>query len=280
MLAAIRAFFAERGILEVETPLMMQAKAAEVHLHNLAVGELSLQTSPESAMKRLLAAGSGPIYQICKAFRGQEQGQKHNPEFTMLEWYRPGFSFEAMLQETLSVIELITGEKLVQRYSYKQLFEQHVGINPHSCDSNALMAAAEKHSLGSFSDMQHSDWLDLIMSQVIEPSFKPDVLTVVLDFPASQSALAKRVLNNDDETVARRFEVYFSGLELANGYDELIDAQAIEQQLQGNDKALLEAATAGIPASCGVALGLDRLLMASQGLDDIRQVLSFSAERA
>ena len=185
-----------------------------------------------------------------------------------------------MLQETLSVTELILGEKLVERYSYKQLFEQHFAINPHTCNRDTLAAIAQKHNLGDFSDMQHSGWLDLLMSQVVEPSFKPDVLTVVQDFPASQSALAKRVNNSDEELVARRFEVYFAGLELANGYDELIDAEAVDKQLQGSDTALLDAAKAGIPASCGVALGLDRLLMAAADVADIRQVLSFSADIA
>lgn len=279
ILAQIRQFFAERGVLEVETPLLMQARAAEPHLLNFMVGTKALQTSPESAMKRLLAAGSGPIYQLCKAFRAEEQGRLHNPEFSILEWYRPGFSFEAMLQETLSVIEMVVGEKLVERHRYKTLFEQHFGLNPHACSSAELASCALKVGLGEFNDMSHSGWLDLLMSQIIEPTFAPNVLTVVLEFPASQSALAQQT-DIEGDTVAKRFEVYFAGMELANGYDELTEVSAVARQLQGQDAALLAAAEAGIPSSCGVALGVDRLLMAASDASKIEQVLSFSADIA
>ena len=279
ILADIRQFFAQRGVLEVETPLLMQATAAEPHLQNFNVGDKALQTSPESAMKRLLAAGSGPIYQVCKAFRAEERGPKHNPEFTMLEWYRPGFAFEALLQETLSVIELVVGEKLVERTTYKALFEAEFGINPHACETAVLAECANQAGLVTFSDMQHSDWLDLLMSQIIEPKFDPEVLTVVFEFPASQAAMAQ-CIENEGDTVAKRFEVYFAGLELANGYDELTDADILAEQLQGHDASLLAAAQTGIPASCGVALGVDRLLMAALGVSEIAQVLSFSTDIA
>lgn len=279
LLSRIRDFFQQRNVLEVETPLLMRASAAEPHLHNYQLGDYALQTSPESAMKRLLAANVGPIFQICKAFRADEQGPKHNPEFTMLEWYRPGFSFEATVQEALSIVELGVGEPLVRRYTYAELFEQHFSADAHAISDEELARLASEHIDGQFSDMSRAAWLDLLMSHVIEPALDPESITVIENFPACQAALAKTLEDDNGNVIARRFEIYFAGLELANGYDELIDPVAMSDALAGADSALLAATASGLPASCGVALGLDRLLMASLKIPQISDVLSFDFSR-
>ncbi len=279
LLSQIRCFFDQRGVLEVETPLMMRAQACEPHLQAFTLGEFALQTSPESAMKRLLAAGSGPIFQLCKAFRFGEQGHKHNPEFTMLEWYRPGFSFEAIIQETLAIIELVLGECIIHRYRYHDVFYKAFGINPHVATLAELKYIAEQHVEGCFEDMSHSDYLDLLMSCVVEPEFDANAITVITDFPACQAAMAK-LENTDSHSYAKRFEAYYAGLELANGYDELCDATELASRMGDTDPHLIGAMQAGLPECCGVALGIDRLMMAKMQERDINKVLSFGFTNA
>lgn len=258
----------------------MSARSAELQLSNMTVEDLALQTSPESAMKRLLCAGSGPIYQICKAFRAAEQGRNHNPEFTMLEWYRPGFSFEQMQSETLALIAAcLDYHAPLNRHSYREVFLTHTGLNPHSATLAELQAYADLHIEASFSDLSRVDYLDLIMALRVEPQFDRDCLTLICDFPAEQAAMAKCVSNDHGETVARRFEVYFRGLELANGYDELDDVVELARRLGASDGHLVAALEYGLPPSCGVALGVDRLLMCVLQADTIADVLSFDFPR-
>lgn len=277
----LRAFFQKRNVLEVETPLLMRATAAETHLKNFSFGDYALQTSPESAMKRLVCAGSGPIYQLGKAFRAEEQGRRHNPEFTMLEWYQPDYSFEQMIQETVSLIRQVLPQRETTAQSYRAVFETHTGLNPHQCSDKQLADYATRHIDGYFDDMSRSDWLDLIMSQCIEPKFEATKLTIITDFPACQAALAKTVNDIHGAVVAKRFEIYCGGLELANGYDELCDPIPLAKVLAGNDEAMLAAFKASaIKRCCGVALGVDRLLMLQQQTTNIASVLAFSFERS
>lgn len=280
LLARIRAFFTERDVLEVETPLLMRARAAEAQLQNFTVAQRALQTSPESAMKRLLCAGSGPIYQTCKAFRYGELGRNHNPEFTMLEWYRPGFDFDAMQRETLALIGVCLGQNpVVVCRSYRDVFFSATGLEPHRASRADLAALVATRIEGDFSSLSRLDYLDLIMSSLVEPQFDPSVLTVISDFPAEQAAMAKITINAAKEKVARRFEIYYCGLELANGYDELDDARELAQRLGDTDPALIAAMSAGLPACCGVALGVDRLLMCAENADVISKVISFDYDR-
>jgi elongation factor P--(R)-beta-lysine ligase len=261
VLKKIRTFFAERNILEVDTPLLSQATVTDLHLQSFVTQyfqedkikfkNLYLQTSPEFGMKRLLAADSGPIYQICKAFRnGGESGRLHNPEFTMLEWYRPGFDHHQLMDEMEQLLQLVLNTLPAERISYKDLFLQYVEINPHTasieklknCLTGIRAARASKRcpisneplpgGRGSDSKYQtieinlnsddRNDYLHLLMSHIIEPNLgqnnKP---TFVYDFPAAQAALAK--IRHDDPLVAERFEVYINGIELANGFHELTD---------------------------------------------------------
>ena len=278
---SIRSFFAERHVMEVETPLLMQATAAEPHLQNFHIAGRALQTSPESAMKRLLCAGSGPIYQLCKAFRLGEQGRRHNPEFTMLEWYQPDYSFTDMIDETLALIQSILGEKSVETHRYADVFRSVTGLNPHTATINDLKTYADAHIDGVFDDMTVSDWLDLIMSQCVEPQFDPTNLTVITEFPACQAALAKTSLDTMGNAIAQRFEVYSGGLELANGYDELCDPTQLDEVLDGNDALMLAAFQTGtLQQCCGVALGVDRLLMLTSNTQSLSDVLAFDYSRA
>lgn len=304
----VRGFFETRGVLEVETPLLCAGTVTDQHLHSLSSQLASpsgrrrmfLQTSPEFAMKRLLAAGSGPIYQICKAFRDDEQGAKHNPEFTMLEWYRPGFDHYRLMDEMDELLATVLDVPTAERRTYGELFAEALGIDPHLADRQVL--ARGVHDAGvsvvGFEDAPRDDWLHLLWSHCIEPSLgtqgRP---TFVIDFPASQAALA-RLRPGDPETgrpaVAERFEVYIEGVELANGFHELADGaeqrRRFEADLDGRrrvgmpevpiDQRLLSALEAGIGDCAGVALGMDRLLMLRLGAQHIDRVLAFPTARA
>ncbi len=305
LLATVRQFFAERGVLEVETPLLGRHTVSDVNLASFSVNTGStsvsgqaqgwLQTSPEYAMKRLLAAGSGPIYQICKAFRqeGQEAGSRlHNPEFTLLEWYRPGFSLEDLMDETSELVGRVLKVSSIPRLAYAEVFAEHLHINPHRIDDAELQALTrQKIDLGE-AELDATDCLQLLMNQCIEPQLP--ACCIVYDYPIAQAALAEISKNAQGDSVARRFELYAAGMELANAYQELTDADeqrrrfAHDQQLREQrglprspiDENLLAALTHGLPACSGIALGLDRLLMAALGEKDISKVLSFDHERA
>jgi len=305
LMAAVRDFFAQRGVLEVETPLCSRYATTDPALdpfvtryagpHAPPQGTLYLQTSPEFPMKRLLAAGSGPIYQICKAFRNGEYGRRHNPEFTLLEWYRPGFDHRRLMGEVAELVQTALGAAMpVERWTYADLFHHHLGIDAFHAPSDALAMRAREFGVDTegMAGASRNAWLDLLLSHVIEPRLPPDRLIFIHDYPASQAALAR--IRPDDPPVAERFELYVGPMELANGFNELLDPQEQRRRFRAEQRActmagtperplderLLQALAAGMPATAGVALGLDRLLMLKVGARDIREVLAFPLERA
>lgn len=289
LLTLIRNFFAERQVLEVETPLLCQTTATDPHINSfyLTPYQRYLQTSPEYAMKRLLAAGSGSIYQICKVFRDDEIGRWHNPEFTMLEWYRVNFNDRDLMQEVDQLLQTVLNSQPAEKYSYQELFLKYLNIDPHRADLMTLQKVAEQQGLdfSQLDNLNRDDWLQLLLNHCIEPHLGFNRPTFIYDFPASQAALAR--LKTDD--VAARFEVYVNGIELANGYHELTDPQEQQQRFLKDiaqrqqlsypkvpiDNRLLAALNAGLPNCAGVALGLDRLFMIATQAQSIHQVLSF-----
>lgn len=313
--ADIRAFFALRGVLEVETPLLCSSAATDLHLAAFAIEgkgllrPLFLQTSPEFAMKRLLAAGSGPIYQLGKAFRAGDISARHNPEFTILEWYRPGFTLPALMDEMEALLLATAGSAAAEqitpgvatsfarceRTTYRALFETRFGINPHTADAAMLRTLVLRETtFGDAAALDAVACLDLLFAMLIEPSLGHVQPVFVFDFPALQASLARVIVNDDGDRVAARCEVYMRGMELANGYLELTDA--IEQRrrfVADNaaraarglpeiplDERLLAALAAGLPECSGIALGVDRLLMLRTGAASIDAVLAFAAPQA
>ena len=292
----IRHFFSQRHVLEVDTPILSRAAPTAPYLESfktefIPMGSIDkasyyLQTSPEFAMKVLLAGGSGSIYQIAKVFRNGERGRLHSPEFTMLEWYRPELNLEELMDEVAALLQTITSYSESVRFSYKEVFSQYLNINVLVCSKDELQKLAIK-KLPSFSGdfyLDRDGWLELLMSQVIEPelaSLKKPVF--IYNFPASQAQLAKVKLDNDSEQVAARFELYAGGLEVANGYDELLDAKELRKRFEYDnqqrlklgkaempiDEKLLAAMDLGLPPCTGVALGLDRLLMLAMNKESI-----------
>ena len=296
ILARIRAFFREREVLEVETPLLSQAAAPDVHIASIpatACGETRyLHTSPEYAMKRLLAAGSGPIWQLCKVFRDGEAGGRHNPEFTMLEWYRPAWTLEALMDEVEALIRRCMPDPgRTETITYRQAFQDALGIDPLTCSVTTLRGIAHRQDLGhpNLGD-DPNPWRDLLLTHCVEPTLP--VFCFLRDYPADQAALA-RIQPGSQPPVAERFEVYVNAMELANGYQELTDVAELRRRwawdqtrrrelglpAMPQDENLLAAMEHGLPACAGVALGLDRLVMQALGLERIEQVLSFSWER-
>ncbi|MEE4192270.1 MAG: EF-P lysine aminoacylase EpmA [Halieaceae bacterium] len=290
MLNTLRAFFNARGVLEVETPLLCSSTITDPAIQPLAGGERWLQTSPEYAMKRLLAAGSGPIYQVCKAFRDGEAGARHNPEFTLLEWYRPGFSLAQLMQEVAELVAGVLGEAPVEVLSYRDLFQRSLGIDPLTASSEELEQLARERLDYGGGEETRDTWLDLLLTHLVEPTLSGRVF--VHDYPASQAALA-RLRREGGATVAERFELYVDGVELANGYFELADPAEQRSRFEADnevltargepprplDEDLLAAVQAGLPDCSGVALGLDRLLMLKLGAERLEQVLSFDWSR-
>ncbi len=286
----MRAFFDARSVLEVETPLLCSSTITDPAITPIASGERWLQTSPEYAMKRLLAAGSGPIYQICKAFRGAEAGARHNPEFTLLEWYRPGFSLSELMQEVAELVQAVLGDGPVEMLSYRELFERSLGLDPLTVGCDELEAFARERLDYSGGAETRDTWLDLLLTHLVEPGLSGRVF--VYDYPASQAALA-RLRKDGEVTLAERFELYVDGVELANGYFELTDPGEQRARFEADNRALetrgelprpldehlLAALQAGLPECAGVALGLDRLLMLKLGAERLEQVLSFDWSR-
>ncbi|MFM6907499.1 MAG: EF-P lysine aminoacylase EpmA [Acinetobacter tjernbergiae] len=301
----IRQFFAERNVLEVETPVLSQAGVTDVHLASVQVqrhiyGKLNtqyLQTSPEFPMKRLLASGSGAIYQICKVFRDDEHGRKHNSEFTMLEWYRPNLDLKALMHETADLLETCLAHRFgeVRPYilSYKHAFQDRLDINPLQATLKQLKETANRVGLNLDLGDDRLGYMDLLFSHFVEPSLGFDAPVFLTDFPPEMASLAKVKTDEDGELVAARFEVYIEGLELANAYDELLDANVlagrfdadnVERAQQGlsvipTDQYLL-AALPHMPECSGIALGIDRLLMVAMNKMKIDQVIAFPAEIA
>ena len=287
----IRRFFAERNVLEVATPLLMPAPVTDPYLETFSVDVLTgkgrqtryLQTSPEYAMKRFLANGSGCIYQICKAFRDDECGRLHRPEFTMLEWYRVGFDDDQLMQEVSKLLSLVLSCGEANKISYQSVFQRHLQINPLLIDTKELKALCDRHChLNEDLALTRDDYLQLLFAQVIEPQLGQEVPVLVYDFPASQAALA-RLKQDRDVVVAARFEAYYRGIELANGYWELTDVDLQRKRFEADlvrraeigakpvpiDEGLLEAMASGLPDCAGVALGIDRLIMLATGADAI-----------
>lgn len=304
LLACLREFFAERGVLEVETPLMASATVTDLHLASFHVSDPAyyLQTSPEFAMKRLLASGSGPIYQICKAFRRDEAGRFHNPEFTMLEWYRPGWDHHALMDEMDALLARALSDHPehappAERATYAELFKRHLGGDAHGDTPEQLARLAKEQGIDVIASdgMDRDTWLHLLWSHVVEPKLGRGCPTFVLDFPASQAALARiRPATDQAPAVAERFEVYVEGVELANGFHELADGaeqrrrfeeDLAERQRRGlstppMDERLLAALDSGFPDCAGVALGFDRLLMLATGAGHLAEVIAFPFDRA
>lgn len=298
----IRQFFAEREVLEVETPILSQAGVTDVHLasiktqrHIAGVQQIHyLQTSPEFAMKRLLSAGSGAIYQICKVFRDDEHGRKHNSEFTMLEWYRPDFSLQDLMKETQTLLEQCLGKTIhIHQHSYKQVFLQKLGINPLKSTTQQLKYIAQQQGLDLDLGDDRLAYMDLLFSHCIELDLGKEQPIFLLDFPPELASLAKTRIDEDGECVAARFELYINGLELANAYDELIDANLLRQRFESDnlqraklgleqmpiDEHLLRALQ-DMPSCAGIALGIDRLLMVITQAEHLAEVITFPADRA
>lgn len=302
--ALIRRFFAAAGALEVETPIASHAGLTDPALESwrtawtgpTGVEPLWLHTSPEFPMKRLLAAGSGPIYQICKVFRDGERGRRHHPEFTLLEWYRPGWDGERLIAEVADLVRQALGqpERPVEIFSYRQLFRDRLAIDPLHATLAELAACARDQEIAGVEHLRldPDGWLDLLLTHCLETGLGRGRLTFIRDYPPSQAALAR--LRPGPEPVAERFELYLEGVELANGFAELTDAAEQRRRFEQDqarrgelglavpplDEAFLGALAAGMPEAAGVALGLDRLLMAITGASHIDQVLAFPIERA
>lgn len=297
-----REFFAARGVLEVETPALVNAPVSDVNLDSMRAlapkraDPYFLHTSPEYAMKRLLAAGSGDIYQVCHVFRGAERGRLHNPEFTMLEWYRLGFTLEDLMREVAELVRglLDSADLPVEMLSYREAVRRHAGFDPLDAPLPDLQRAARALGLGE-ADLpaaSRDDLLDLVIGARVGPALGAASLTFVHRYPASQAALAR--LDAGDPRVALRFELYHQGIELANGYHELASGPEQRARFAADQEArrlrglpvnpldghLLAALDAGLPDCAGVALGFDRVLMLASRSTCIDDVLTFPMERA
>lgn len=302
IIAELRQFFTERGVLEVETPAMSEFSVTDVHLSTFNTQFLSpfasqaktlhLITSPEYHMKRLLACGSGAIFQICRVFRNEESGKRHNPEFTMLEWYRPFFDMYRLINEVDDLLQQILDCEPAESFSYQFVFQTYVGLDPLTASKSQLVAKAREHGFPCDDDEERDTLLQFLFSEIVEANIGKDRPTAVYHFPATQAALAQ--ISSEDHRVAERFEFYYKGLELANGFHELSDAQEqirrfeqdnLQRQKMGLppqqlDQRFLSALRAGIPNCSGVALGVDRLLMIAMNAEQIDEVMAFGVERA
>ena len=303
--ALIRGFFAARGVLEVETPVLSAGANTEPNIASFATRfsghadsgtrERWLRTSSEFAQKRLLAAGIGNCYELGRVFRDGEAGRRHNPEFTMLEWYRVDWDHRRLAGETVELVQaaldLVGKRTEVRKIAYRDLFRDSLGFDPFEASESDLRAALGNVRVDP-SGLARDDWLDLLLTHRIQPVFPDDRINVVFDYPATQCALAK--IRPGDPPVAERFELYVGTQELANGYHELTDAAEQRARFVRDnarrrerglpelplDENLLVALENGIPECAGVALGIERLLMAMTDADDIRDVLAFDFARA
>jgi len=313
LLNKIRCFFNDRQVLEVDTPVLSHAGNPDAYIESFVSQydgpggskKLYLQSSPEFAMKRLLSSGSGPIYQICKAFRNEELSRLHNPEFTMLEWYRPGFGHHELMSEVedlLKYLGLLSGDQRVLKMTYQALFERYADVSSHSADLSDLWVCIQEHNInlsnqnandnGGRPDFDKDTLLNVILTHVIEPELSQIPFVFVYDFPPSQASLAK--IRSSTPPVAERFELYGKGMELANGFNELTDnveqhdrfvqdqmrrKQKQQQEIQ-IDQYLIDALSEGMPDCAGVAMGLDRLLMLLSGKQTLKEVMAFPFDRA
>lgn len=301
----IREFFADRGVLEVETPILSMAGNTEPNIESFTTqfdGPLAsgprrrwLRTSAEFPLKRLLAAGIGDCYELGRVFRNGEAGRRHNPEFSMLEWYRTGWDEQRLIAETVDLVGRALGlagrSAKVLSLTYRELFLQALQIDPFSASIDMLRAPLAEFSVAA-DGLQRDDWLDLLVTHRIQPQLPHDGITVIRDWPASQCALAR--IRAGDPPVAERFELYLGTQELANGYHELTDATEQRTRFENDnlrrssrgqqpvpiDERLIAAMETGLPACAGVALGMERLLMCLAGDEDIRSVLAFGFAEA
>ncbi len=305
--AAVRAFFAARGVLEVETPVFSRGGNTEPNIAPFSLdfsGRTDgaprtrwLRTSPEYALKRLLAAGAGDCYELGRVFRDGEAGGRHNPEFTMLEWYRVGWDHRRLAAETAELVRaalaLVGRDARLEQVAYRDLYRDRLGIDPFLASDDALRAALGEVAVDP-RGLVRDDWLDLLMTHRLQPAFDPGVMLAVHDWPATQCALARLRRDADGVEVAERFELYLGPVELANGYHELLDAAEQRARFERDvavrrgrgaaapplDEAFLAALAHGLPACAGVALGMDRLLMAMLGTERIADVLAFDFARS
>jgi lysyl-tRNA synthetase class 2 len=297
MLAKVRSFFADRNVLEVDTPIVVNSAVTDVHIHSAEVRfpdsqqRFFLHTSPEYAMKRLLASGSGDIFQLCHVVRGLERGKLHNAEFTLIEWYRLGFSLERLMTEVAQLVNEIrcptSAAPATEFLTYREAFRRALDLDPFDASLEHLQQAAS-----GFKSADRDELLDFLMATHIGPKLGHETLTFIHRYPASQAALAQ--MDPDDSRCALRFELYGNGIELANGFKELASAaeqrarfeqDKIQRRARGLpdiaiDEHFLAALDAGLPDCAGVALGFDRLAMLAAGAQHIDQVLPFPIERA
>ena len=307
LLADIRQFFSSRTVLEVETPVLSHSSGTDPQLDFFTTDYCSppleeglfLQTSPEFAMKRLLAAGSGSIYQIAKAFRNGESGRFHNPEFTLLEWYRVGFTLPQLMDEIAELMAVLFNGHVAlnptQRFSYQKIFQRYTGLNPLEFSYKSYCDYAQNNHVPEAMDIcgyDHSLWLDFIFSHHVQPHLGESAVCMVYGYPACQSSLAR--INGRNPQVTDRVEVFINGIELGNGYYELTDAKeqdrrfdeeiAVRQQRKRpvtvKNKHLIGALEVGLPECSGMAIGLDRLLMLLANSATINDVLNFPVHRA
>lgn len=300
VLAQIRQFFAERDVLEVETPLLGRHTVPDVYIESMS-SEVTglggsvphfLQTSPEFFMKRLLAAGSGSIYQLGKAFRQEEQSTRHNPEFTLLEWYRVGFTLEQLMDELEQLTQCLLDCGPIPRLSYRDLFLEQLQLDPHTVTLGELQTLASAKIDLSASALSKTDYLQLLLAHCIEPTLPS--YCFIHDYPREQASLSTLAEDDFGNIVAKRFELFGGGMELANGYLELLDAREQRARFENDnatrlakglatreiDERLMAALDSGLPSCSGVAVGVDRLLMLLTGSSDINAVISFGGDRA
>lgn len=298
----IRSFFANKNITEVFTPILAPSTTPDAYIESFTTqytgysnnnGKLYLQTSPEFAMKRLLAANIGDIWQLFTSFRNGEAGKKHNPEFTMLEWYRVGIDHFTLMQEVDEFMQYMLGTSPANKTTYKELFKKYININPHSISYNELKSIIlDKEILTDFENLAKDDLLDILFTNLIEPNIAIDKPLAVYNFCESQAALSK-IVSEHGERVAQRFEFYYKGFELANGYNELTDADEQERRFTAEnnlrienskqpvdiDYKLIEALKSGMPECAGVAIGIDRLFMLALESENIADAISFTIDR-
>jgi lysyl-tRNA synthetase class 2 len=310
-LRRVRSFFEAHGFLEVETPLLSADTVVDRHLDPIAVplaaslarrgdgctwqGTWWLQTSPEFGMKRLLAAGARAIYQVSRAFRSDERGPLHNPEFTLVEWYRVHETMAQGMQRLSQLAEVLLGRGPAEKISYAQAFLDHLGLDPHRSDGRSLGQSAKAAGIEAPASLAIDDrdgWLDLLLVERVQPHLGRPRPVILYDYPASQAALA--CVRQQNPPVAERFELYAEGIELANGYHELRDPAVLRQRNAENNRLrtvdgkpplpeesrLLAAMESGLPDSTGVALGLDRVVMLAAGAKCLDDVIAFPFERA
>jgi len=298
LLADIRSFFAARNVLEVETALLSSAGNSDPNIASIAIDSSPprfLRTSAEYPMKRLLAAGLPDIYELGRVFRAGEKGSRHNPEFTMLEWYRHDLDYRDLALEVIELVQHCGHDQFanwpVRHTTYRELFRSHLGLDPHFCDEEECRSLALERDIHA-GQLDLDGWLDLLLTHLIQPAMDAESITVISDFLPQQAALAR--IRQDEVAVAERFEIYLGQTELANGYQELTDWAEQKQrfdkdrklrQLRGEDinpldQRLLAALQAGLPECSGVAIGIDRLLMAILRSGHIDMVLPFPYDRA